>query len=159
MNPRPDVKDRLAKSAYSTQVYGLLADLTVLLHAGFVLFVVLGGALVWRWPRLAWLHLPAVVWAIGIEWVGGICPLTDLEHWLRAASGVGVAEGDFVDRFVLWWLYPNGLTRTHQMVLGAALLMVNLVVYARWLRLRQVSSTPGRDRPSTAPPADQGPVA
>ena len=115
-------------------MYGLLADLTVVAHAGFVLFVVLGGALVWRRPRVAWLHLPAVVWAVGIEWAGGICPLTDLEHWLRAASGVPVAEGDFIDRFVLWWLYPDGLTRTHQLLLGSALLVLNLGVYARWAR-------------------------
>lgn len=142
MNPRPDVTDRLAKSAYSTQVYGLLADLTVVLHAGFVLFAVLGGVLVWRWPRLAWLHLPAVVWAIGIEWFGGICPLTHLEHWLRVASGVEVVEGDFIDRFVLWWLYPDGLTRSHQLVLGSALLILNLAVYVRSLRQRYTRQVP-----------------
>ena len=110
---------------------------------GVVLFGVLGGVLVWTWPWLAWVHLPAVVWAIGIEWVGGICPLTDLEHWLRVASGVAVSEGDFVDRFVLWWLYPEGLTRTHQLALGGALLLGNLAVYGHWLRQRRPGLSAG----------------
>ena len=92
--------------------------------------------------RLAWLHLPAVAWAIGIEWFGGICPLTHLEHWLRVASGVEVVEGDFIDRFVLGWLYPDGLTRSQQLVLGSALLMLNVVVYVRSLRERCTRQVP-----------------
>ena len=118
-------------------MYGLLADLTVLAHASFVLFATGGGLLVRRWPRLAWLHLPALVWAVGIEWAGAICPLTYLEGWLRQRAGGLAGEGDFIERFVLWWLYPVGLTREVQVALGVSLLVLNLFVYGRWLRRRR----------------------
>ena len=113
-------------------LYRLLADLVVLVHLGFVGFVILGGAGVWRWPRLAWVHLPAVVWGVGSEWTGGICPLTPWENWLRARAGGVVYEGDFVERYLVPVLYPVGLTRTTQVVLGALVLVVNGAAYV-WL--------------------------
>lgn len=115
----------------------------MLAHASFVLFATGGGLLVWRWPRLVWLHLPALVWAVGIEWGGAICPLTDLEGWLRQRAGDPVGEGDFIQRFVLWWLYPAGLTREVQVALGLALLVLNLFVYGVWLRRRWRQSRRG----------------
>ena len=69
--------------------YRLLADLVVVLHFGFVLFVVLGGLLALRWPRAAWFHLPAALWGAGIEFVQGICPLTPLENHLRGSGRRG----------------------------------------------------------------------
>ncbi|HEX9080295.1 MAG TPA: DUF2784 domain-containing protein [Desulfuromonadaceae bacterium] len=110
-------------------LYSLLADATVLVHALFVLFVVCGGLAVLRWPRLAWLHLPAVVWGVAIEWTGGICPLTYLEnHWRRMGGAAGYG-GTFVQRYLEPLLYPLGLTLRSQVVLGFAALLVNLVVY------------------------------
>lgn len=110
-------------------LWSWLADLVVLIHVGFVVFVVVGGLLVWRWPRLAWVHLPAVVWAIGIEWTGGICPLTPLENWLRLEAGGASYRGDFVARYLVPVLYPAGLTRTVQVWLGLGVLVINLAAY------------------------------
>ena len=74
--------------------YRLLADLVLILHAGFVAFVVLGALLVLRWPRIAWIHVPVVLWGAGIEFLGGICPLTPLEnHWRRLAGELGYPGG------------------------------------------------------------------
>ena len=109
--------------------YGLLADAVVLVHVAFVAFVLLGGLLVWRWRRAAWVHLPAVVWGVGIEWAGGVCPLTPLENWLRARAGEGAYEGDFIERYLVPILYPSGLTRGTQAVLGTLALLVNLGAY------------------------------
>ena len=64
-----------------------LADLVVIVHGLFIVFVVAGGLLVLRWPRLAWVHLPAAAWGVLIEWSGWICPLTPLENALRRAAG------------------------------------------------------------------------
>ena len=114
--------------------YLLMADLLVLVHLAFVGFVVLGGALLWWWPRLVWVHLPAVIWAIGIEWSGAVCPLTPWENWLRARAGMAGYEGDFVAQYLLPMLYPLGLTRTVQVVLGSLVLIVNGLVYWRWWR-------------------------
>ena len=121
-------------------LYRLLADLVVLVHSGFVLFVVLGGLLVLRWPRAAWVHLPAALWGAGIEFLGGICPLTPLENHLRRLGGEAGYTGGFVEHYVLPVLYPEGLTRGVQLVLGAFVLVLNIVVYAiAWRRRSRAS--------------------
>ncbi len=109
--------------------YAALADLLVLIHFGFVLFVVAGGLLVLRWPRLAWVHLPAAIWGTWIEFTGGVCPLTPLEKSLRAQAGEAVYAGDFVSHYVLPVLYPSGLTRSLQLALGVGVVVVNLAIY------------------------------
>ncbi len=107
----------------------VLADLLVILHFAFVLFVAAGGLLVLRWPRVAFLHIPAAVWGAWIEFTGGVCPLTPLEKSLRAGAGEAAYPGDFVGHYVLPILYPAGLTRTTQLVLGAMVVGVNLAIY------------------------------
>lgn len=116
-------------------IYRLLADVVVLVHFGFVLLVALGGFLVlWRW-RFAWIHLPALVWGITIEFAGWICPLTPLEQSLREQAGTTPYSGGFIDHYVFAVLYPEGLTRTDQIWLGALLLVVNGVLYVfAWQR-------------------------
>jgi hypothetical protein len=108
----------------------LLADLTVLLHLAFVLFVVLGGLLVARWPRVAWAHLPAVAWGACVELAGRVCPLTPLENWLRAQGGGSAYGTSFVEHYLLPLLYPASLSRELQCALGAGVLVVNGAVYA-----------------------------
>ena len=118
--------------------YGLLADAVLLAHAAFIALVVLGGLLVLRWPRLAWVHLPVVAWGAGIEFAGGICPLTPLENQLRALAHEQGYAGGFVEHYVFGLLYPEGLTREVQIVLGLGVLALNGAVYAwLWYRRRQ----------------------
>ena len=133
--------------------YRILADAVLVAHAAFVAFVVLGGVLVRFRPRAAWLHLPAVVWGIGIEWSGAICPLTPLEQWLRARAGIGGYEGTFIEHYVWPLLYPAALTRSDQVVLGAVALAVNAAAYW-WLWLRLRSCAVGRSHPRR----ERGPV-
>lgn len=109
--------------------YRLLADLVLLVHASFVVFVVLGGLLVRRRPRVAWIHVPAALWGAGIEIAGGICPLTPLENHLRELAGQQTYPGDFAAHYVLQLLYPDGLTHQVQLLLGAGVLVVNAVLY------------------------------
>jgi len=113
-----------------------LADLLVLAHLLFVAFVMAGGALLIRWPRLIWLHLPAAIWGAYIELAGGICPLTPLENQLRLQAGQDGYSGGFVDHYLLPILYPANLTLPVQQVLGGLVILVNLGIYARvfWLR-------------------------
>ena len=92
----------------------LAADAVALLHLAFVLFAVFGGLPVWRWPRLAWLHLPAVLWGGWIEFSGWTCPLTPLENLLRRAVGEAGYGGGYIDHYLWPPLYPAGLTREGQ---------------------------------------------
>ncbi|HZE08240.1 MAG TPA: DUF2784 domain-containing protein [Gemmatimonadaceae bacterium] len=111
-------------------IYRLLASLVLAAHLGFVLFVVLGGLLVLKWPRVAWAHLPAAAWGVLIEYSGWICPLTPLENWLRAQGGESGYAGGFVEHYLLRTLYPEGLTRRDQLVLGTIVLAINVAAYA-----------------------------
>jgi hypothetical protein len=121
--------------------YRLLADLVLIVHAAFVAFVVLGGLAVLRWPRLAWVHLPVVAWGAGIEFAGGICPLTPLEnHWRRLAGEQGYDAG-FVEHYLLAALYPDGLTRGVQVALGLLVLAINVAIYVRLWRRKKTSRT------------------
>lgn len=111
-------------------LYRGLADLTVIVHIAFIVFVMCGGWLVLRKPRVAWLHLPAVLWGAWIEVAGWLCPLTPLENWLRRRAGDAAYETSFVEQYLLPLLYPAALTREWQLALGALVLIVNAVPYA-----------------------------
>jgi len=107
----------------------MLADLVVILHFAFVLFVIFGGLLVLRWPRLAYVHLPVALYGALIELVGWVCPLTPLEKRLRESAGLEGYQGGFVEHYILPVLYPAGLTRNVQLVLGLIVVGMNLVIY------------------------------
>jgi hypothetical protein len=113
------------------------ADLVLLVHLAFVLFVVLGGLLALRWRRVAWVHVPVALYGAAIEFVGFICPLTPLEVWLRRRGGEAGYEGGFVEHYITAALYPAGLTREAQLVLGTAVLLFNAIVYFFWWRRRR----------------------
>jgi hypothetical protein len=110
-------------------IYRAAADSVLVLHAAFVLFVMLGGLLVLRWPTLAWLHVPAFVWAAFVEFTGRICPLTPLEVALRRHAGEAGYAGDFIEHYLVSLLYPDGLTRDTQTTLGALVVVVNALIY------------------------------
>jgi hypothetical protein len=121
-------------------MHRILADAVVGLHLAFVLFVVLGGLLVLKWRRIAWIHLPAAAWGAWIELAGWICPLTPLENRLREAGGEAPYQGDFVERYLLPVLYPAGLGRGTQIALGGAVVAVNAVIYGRLLARRALDA-------------------
>lgn len=118
-------------------IYSLLADLVLLTHVAFVSFVVLGGLLVLRRPWVAWVHVPCALWGIWVVLSGWVCPLTPLENELREAAGGAGYAGGFLNHYVSNLLYPPGLTRGTQVVLGLAALLLNLAVYARTVRRRR----------------------
>lgn len=109
---------------------GFLADAVLVIHGLFIVWAALGALAVWRWPKLAFAHLPALAWAVWIEASGGICPLTPLENSLRRAAGQTGYSGGFIDHYLGSIIYPAGLTRQAQWLIAGALLLVNLVVYA-----------------------------
>ncbi len=117
-------------------LYSLAADLLVVLHLAFILFVMLGGLLVWRRGWLAWLHLPAVAWGALLEFYGWLCPLTPWEQQLRLAAGEAGYSGGFIAHYLLPILYPPGLTHNVQLLLGTGVIVINLLIYG-WLLLHK----------------------
>ncbi len=116
--------------------YRLLADLVLIVHLAFIVFVVLGGILVLRRPRLAWLHIPAVVWGAYIEFLDDPCPLTPLEKYLRRLGGEAGYAGGFIEHYVTAIIYPEGLTRGIQITFGVLVIVINILAYWRVMRAR-----------------------
>ena len=122
--------------------YRLGADLVVVLHLAFVIFVVAGGLLVLRWPAIAWIHVTAAVWGATVEFTGWICPLTPLEQFLRTGAGSTSYETDFIGHYILPLLYPAELTRDIQLVLGMIVIGVNVALYGWIWRRKKMKNRP-----------------
>lgn len=116
----------------------MAADALVVIHLGFILFVMLGGLLLLRWPSLIWLHVPAVAWGVIVECLHLGCPLTPWENQLRRMAGQAGYEGGFIEHYLIPLIYPAGLTPAIQLWLGGIVVLVNAAVYAwligRWRR-------------------------
>jgi hypothetical protein len=112
-------------------IYRALADFVVLIHMAFVLFVAIGGLLVFKWRRVAWFHIPAALWGALIEFAGWVCPLTPLENWLRRRGGEAGYQTGFIEHYLLPLIYPAPLSRNLQVVLGLLVLGFNLAIYWR----------------------------
>lgn len=124
--------------------YRVAADIVLVAHLAFVAFVICGGALALRWDRVAWVHIPVALYGAIIEFVGFTCPLTPLENWLRERGGAAGYHGGFVEHYITRVLYPAGLTRHMQWVLGAGVLVLNAIVYSIWAARRRGPVTPRR---------------
>ncbi|MDA8163459.1 MAG: DUF2784 domain-containing protein [Desulfobacteraceae bacterium] len=124
-------------------MYRLLADLTLVIHLLFVLFVIFGGLVMLRWPRTAILHLPAALWGAVVELSGWLCPLTPLENYFLEQSGAAGYRTGFIEHYLLPLIYPGKLTREMQVFLGVAVVVVNGLLYGLLLlRLRRKRGRP-----------------
>lgn len=109
--------------------YQILADIVVLIHFSFIVFVILGGFLVLRWRWLVWVHILAALWGALIEFAGWICPLTPLENQFRMKSGEMGYQSGFIEHYIIPIIYPEDLTRTIQIILGLFVLIINMGIY------------------------------
>ena len=112
----------------------IAADGVLVVHFAFIVFVIFGGLLALRWRRVVLLHAPAVAWAVFVELTGAICPLTYVENHFGAAAGMSGYAGDFVGHYLMRVIYPDGLTRTTQVLLAVVVIVVNASIYAAMLR-------------------------
>lgn len=110
-------------------LYSILADVVVIIHFLFILFVLFGGLMVLRWRKAVYFHIPAFIWGALIEIAGWICPLTPLENKLRSLAGQSGYSGDFIGHYLEKIIYPDFLTREIQIIFGSAVIIVNLIIY------------------------------
>ena len=130
-------------------VYILAANAIVILHLGFICFVVLGGLLALKWRPIIFLHAPAAVWGALVEFQGWLCPLTPLEQHLRIAGNQAGYSGGFIEYYLLALLYPASLDRAMQIMLGSLVIVINLLVYG-WLIWRRAGK-PEKQRHRSGP--------
>lgn len=136
-------------------IYLLLADGVVVLHFAFIVFVGLGALTVYRWPKVAWAHIPCVLWGAWIEITGGICPLTPIEVRFRTMGGTEGYAGGFIEHYLMPIIYPSGLTRADQFLLGGLVAALNLGAYGLLLWRRRSGKPPD----SGGPPRPTGSAA
>jgi hypothetical protein len=118
-------------------IYRIAADFILIVHLLFILYVLLGGLLAYRWRWMVFIHLPCVIWVALLEFYGWICPLTPLEQQLRLAGKQDGYSGGFVEHYLLPIIYPSGLTPRIQIIIGIFVIAINVVIYA-WLALHHL---------------------
>lgn len=109
--------------------YGVLGDLVMVAHFLFILFAAFGAPLALRWRRVLWLQVPSALWGGSVVLMGWPCPLTPIEKAFRERAVGGSYEGGFIEHYLMPLIYPPGLTREMQVLLGVAVLAINLTVY------------------------------
>jgi hypothetical protein len=125
-------------------LYRFLADVVVVVHFGFIVFVAIGGVMAWRWPTILWLHVPTVLWGLGIITVGYECPLTPLEKELRQRGGEEGYRSGFVDRYLEDVVYPDDYT-PHLRAVAAVLILLGWIgVVIRSQRSTRRTPSPSR---------------
>jgi Protein of Unknown function (DUF2784). len=112
-------------------LFRIAADIVLLGHLSFILFVMFGGFFTFRWRKTALIHLPAVIWGVYVEITGNNCPLTYLENDLRRAAGQAGYHDSFIEHYLLPLIYPPGLTTNIQLLLAAIVFVTNTAIYAR----------------------------
>jgi len=110
-------------------LHRLLADIALILHFLFIIFVIFGGLLVFKWNRVIWLHVPCATWGALLEIYRWICPLTYLENYYRKQAGISGYPGSFIEYYLLPVIYPTGLTANTQIILGIIVIVINLIIY------------------------------
>jgi hypothetical protein len=107
-----------------------LADLVLAFHFAFIVFAVLGGFLVLWKSRIAWLHVPAVLWSAFVNLFNQVCPLTLLENRFRYLAGQAGYEGGFIQHYLTPLVYPNVMPERWGLVAGYSVLVWNALLYA-----------------------------
>ena len=106
-----------------------LADLVLIIHFLFIVFVIFGGLLVLKWRKVIYIHIPCAIWGGMIEFSGWICPLTYLENYFQKIGNADQYGGSFIEQYLLPVIYPPGLTAEVQIMLGIMVIVINLVIY------------------------------
>jgi len=110
-------------------MYELAAELTLIIHFTFILFVVFGALLFFITTKIIFIHIPAFIWGSYIELTNSICPLTYLENWLLHKANLTTYSEGFIQNYLVPIVYPVSLTKDLQIYLGIALIVINIVFY------------------------------
>ena len=111
-------------------MYELAADIILIIHFLFILFVIFGALLFFVVKKIVFIHIPAIIWGIYIELTNSICPLTYLENWFLHKANLTTYSEGFIQNYLVPIVYPVSLTKQLQIFLGIGLIVINIVIYA-----------------------------
>jgi len=110
-------------------MYELAADLALIVHFAFILFVVFGALLFFILKKIIYIHFPALIWGIYIEFTHSVCPLTYVENWFLQKANLNTYPESFIQNYLIPIIYPSSLTNSQQMYLAIALIIINIIIY------------------------------
>ena len=110
-------------------MYELAADLTLIVHFAFILFVVFGALLFFFSTKIAFIHIPAFIWGSYVELTHSICPLTYLENWFLHKANLTTYSEGFIQNYLVFIVYPTNLSKDLQIYLGMSLIVINIIIY------------------------------
>jgi hypothetical protein len=111
-------------------MHELAADIILIIHFAFILFVIFGALLFFVAKKIVFIHIPAIIWGSYIELTHSICPLTYLENWLLQKANLTTYSEGFIQYYLVPIVYPTNLTKDIQIYLGIGLIVINIVIYA-----------------------------
>ena len=110
-------------------MYELAANLILIVHFIFIIFVVFGALLFFVVKKIAFIHIPAFIWGSYIELTHSICPLTCLENWFLNKANLTIYSEGFIQNYIVPIVYPTDLTKNLQIYLGITLIVINIIIY------------------------------
>ena len=110
-------------------MYELAADLTLIVHFAFIIFVVFGALLFFVSTKIIYVHVPALIWGIYIELTHSVCPLTYLENWFLQKANLTTYTEGFIQNYLVPIVYPTNLTDNLQTCLAIVLIVANMIMY------------------------------
>ena len=110
-------------------MYELAADLTLIVHFAFIIFVVFGGMLFFISTKIIYVHVPSLIWGIYIELTHSVCPLTYLENWFLQKANLTTYTEGFIQNYLVPIVYPKNLTDNLQIYLAIVLIVANMIMY------------------------------
>ena len=110
-------------------MYEFAADLTLIVHFAFIIFVVFGALLFFVSTKIIYVHVPALIWGIYIEITHSICPLTYLENWFLQKANLTTYSEGFIQNYLVPVVYPMNMTDDLQTYLAIVLIVANMIMY------------------------------
>ena len=110
-------------------MYEIAANLTLIVHFVFILFVVFGALLFFVATKIVFIHIPAFIWGAYVELTHSICPLTYLENWFLHKANLTTYSEGFIQNYLVFIVYPTNLSKDLQIYLGIAIMVANMIIY------------------------------
>jgi len=110
-------------------MYEFAADLTLIVHFAFIIFVVFGALLFFVSTKIIYVHVPALIWGIYIELTHSVCPLTYLENWFLQKANLTTYSEGFIQNYLVPIVYPKNLTDSLQIYFAIVLIVANMIMY------------------------------
>ena len=125
-------------------MYEFAADLTLIVHFAFIIFVVFGALLFFVSTKIIYVHVPALIWGIYIELTHSVCPLTYLENWFLQKANLTTYSEGFIQNYLVPIVYPKNLTDNLQIYFAIVLIVANMIMYGLIISKSKKNYQPSR---------------